>query len=77
MSALCRLCNTPVCMHTTYTPALAPSTRVRVAMTGQPNPPEGRSVTWAQQICAVPTSSFTGAAGATSEIVASVETIIA
>ena len=54
-------------------PALEPSTRVRVAMRGQPNPPEGRSVIRAQHICVTPTSSFTGAVGAISKIVASVK----
>ena len=43
-TTVCQLCKTLVCRHTTYTPALAPLTRVRVAMRGQPNPPEGRSV---------------------------------
>ena len=71
-SALCKLCSTPVCIYTTYIPALVPLTRVRVATRGQPNPPEGRSVTWAQHICVTPTFSLTGTSGAISEIVASV-----
>ena len=58
-------------MHPTYTPALGPSVRVRVAMRGHPNPPMGRSVSCAQHICVTRTSSFTGEVGAISEIVAS------
>ena len=58
-------------MHPAYIPALSPSVRVSVAMRGHPNPPMGRSLSWAQHICIYPALSFTGAVRAISEIVAS------
>ena len=58
-------------MHPAYIPALIPSVRVSAATRGHPNPPVGRLVNWAQHICISPASSFTGAVGAISEIVAS------
>ena len=58
-------------MHPAYTPALSPSVRVRVAVRGHPNPPMGRSLSWAQHICTSPAPSFTEAVGAISEIIAS------
>ena len=63
------------CMHASNlecnTPALGPSVRMRVATSGQPSPPPGRSVNLAQHICTSPAPSLIGAVGDINEIVAS------
>ena len=53
------------------TPALAPSIRMRSTTSGQPSPPEGRSVNLAQHISTSPAASLMGAVGGINEIVAS------